>query len=95
MTGYNGSRCEVNPDDCVGVSCVHGSCVDGADDYRCQCEPGYAGRLCDREINECDGRPCQNGGTCLDQLNYYTCHCPNGTTGMYRRHALLPRHTVV
>ena len=81
LLGYTGTRCEVNPDDCVGVACVHGSCVDGANSYRCHCDAGYTGHLCEHEINECDGQPCEYGGTCIDHLNYFTCICPNGTTG--------------
>lgn len=33
------------------------------------------------EINECESNPCQNGATCLDQLNGYTCKCPAGIMG--------------
>ncbi len=31
--------------------------------------------------NQCDSDPCQNGGTCIDDLNFFTCECPNGVTG--------------
>ena len=86
-SGFNGSRCELNPDDCAGVSCVHGRCVDGAGDYTCRCRPGYTGRMCESELDECDSRPCQYGGTCVDQLNHYVCHCPTGTTGTSSRAA--------
>ena len=27
------------------------------------------------ETNECDSLPCQNGGTCNDEINGYTCTC--------------------
>ena len=80
-SGYNGTRCEVNADDCVDVVCVHGSCVDGADNYSCRCEAGYTGRLCQLEVDECADQPCRNGGTCVDRLDDFTCVCPNGTTG--------------
>ena len=33
------------------------------------------------DINDCDPVPCQNGGTCTDQLNGYTCTCVVGYTG--------------
>ena len=33
------------------------------------------------DINECDSSPCENGGTCEDQVNGYTCHCLNGYSG--------------
>ena len=33
------------------------------------------------EINECDSNPCQNGGTCTDEVNGYTCECVPGYNG--------------
>ena len=33
------------------------------------------------DINECDSSPCQNGGTCEDQVDGYMCHCPSGYNG--------------
>jgi hypothetical protein len=33
------------------------------------------------EIVECASSPCQNGGTCTDQVNAYSCECPPGFTG--------------
>jgi hypothetical protein len=32
-------------------------------------------------IDECDTTPCQNGGTCTNGVNYYTCACALGFTG--------------
>ena len=32
-------------------------------------------------INECDSGPCQNGATCLDGINNYTCTCSPGYSG--------------
>ena len=42
---------------------------DGINDFTCRCNPGYAGRLCDRKIDECKVNPCENGGTC-EELGY-------------------------
>ncbi|KAG8520842.1 Delta and Notch-like epidermal growth factor-related receptor [Galemys pyrenaicus] len=36
---------------------------------------------CDVDVNECDSSPCHHAGTCLDQPNGYTCHCPHGWVG--------------
>jgi hypothetical protein len=36
--------------------------------------PGYSGNRCEIEVNEClPTNPCQNGGTCQDQVNGYVC----------------------
>uniref|UniRef100_K1RUJ1 Versican core protein n=1 Tax=Magallana gigas TaxID=29159 RepID=K1RUJ1_MAGGI len=35
--------------------------------------------MCD--INECDSNSCQNGGTCHNGNNQYTCSCLPGWTG--------------
>uniref|UniRef100_W5KXV1 Crumbs cell polarity complex component 2b n=1 Tax=Astyanax mexicanus TaxID=7994 RepID=W5KXV1_ASTMX len=34
------------------------------------------GVVCERNIDECESDPCQNGATCEDGVNEYTCHCP-------------------
>ena len=34
------------------------------------------------EIDECSSSPCQNGGTCSDAFNSYTCSCPAGYNGL-------------
>lgn len=33
------------------------------------------------DIDECSSRPCSNGGTCIDRVNRYICHCRTGYTG--------------
>ena len=33
------------------------------------------------DFNECDSSPCQNGGTCTDGMNHYTCQCVDGFDG--------------
>ena len=30
-------------DDCLGVDCNSGQCIDDIDSYSCQCEAGYTG----------------------------------------------------
>uniref|UniRef100_A0A672LG93 Neurogenic locus notch homolog protein 2-like n=1 Tax=Sinocyclocheilus grahami TaxID=75366 RepID=A0A672LG93_SINGR len=49
--------------------------------YLCACKPGWEGKNCEREKNECQSNPCQNGGTCNDHLNGYTCVCVPGFYG--------------
>ena len=33
------------------------------------------------DVDECDSSPCQNGGTCVDGINSYTCNCKKGYIG--------------
>ena len=33
------------------------------------------------DIDDCANNPCQNGATCRDQVNNYTCTCADGYTG--------------
>ena len=35
------------------------------------------------DIDECASDPCENGGTCIDGINGYTCNCPPGYTGTH------------
>ena len=37
--------------------------------------------LLNTDIDECLSSPCQNGGTCTDDVNGYTCACDAGYTG--------------
>ena len=49
--------------------------------YMCLCVLGYNGSQCEMDIDDCAGDPCQNGGTCVDAVNGYTCQCTSGFTG--------------
>ena len=52
VTSISSSICFVraileNIDECVGVDCNNGECVDGVAAYTCSCEDGYSGALCE------------------------------------------------
>lgn len=34
------------------------------------------------DVNDCVGDPCQNGGTCVDGVNAFTCTCVTGYDGV-------------
>ena len=39
------------------------------------------GNTCDININDCSPDPCENGGTCTDLVNDFSCACASGFTG--------------
>merc|ERR1712196_415761 len=42
---------------------------------------GFFGPNCEGDTDYCDGVTCQNGGTCEDGINDYSCTCADGFTG--------------
>jgi len=68
---------------CFPDPCQNGAtCVDGDDDYICECVPGYVGKNCETDFNECENNPCQNGGVCAeDGLDSFNCTCTEGWAG--------------
>lgn len=44
---------------------------------------GFKGVNCETNIEDCLGNLCQNGGTCIDGINSYTCQCPPTFTGEF------------
>ena len=82
FTGYTGTNCDENINDCQCNKCVNGTCVDGIEAYTCDCDPGFNGTLCDQEINECHTADCNNG-TCTDLVNDYMCQCYQDYTGQH------------
>jgi len=72
------------PSTCSGLPCLNGDCSeDGTDGYICTCWPGWTGRHCETNIDECESEPCLNGATCLDGIDLYICECPEWFTGTH------------
>ncbi|XP_062862107.1 epidermal growth factor-like protein 6 [Trichomycterus rosablanca] len=55
--------------------CKHGECVGP---NKCKCFPGYTGRTCSQDLNECGlkPRPCEH--RCMNTFGSYMCYCLNG-----------------
>ena len=39
------------------------------------------GKQCEINVDECVSNPCQNDGTCIDDVNGYYCECITGFSG--------------
>ncbi|XP_058391423.1 epidermal growth factor-like protein 6 isoform X1 [Diceros bicornis minor] len=63
--------------------CKFGECVGP---NKCRCFPGYTGKTCGQDVNECGvkPRPCQH--RCVNTHGSYNCFCPSG-------HMLMPDAT--
>ncbi|XP_078685485.1 zonadhesin-like [Branchiostoma floridae x Branchiostoma belcheri] len=82
-------------DGVYGCICVDDRCAECEDDCSdhatcrlidlqptCVCDDGYEGDgLTCENIDDCDPNPCQNGGTCTDGVDSFTCDCIIGFEG--------------
>ena len=51
-------------------------------EYRCKCKPGFIGKICQININECLlYNPNCNHGKCVDAINGFHCQCDHGYFG--------------
>ncbi|XP_051645624.1 nephronectin isoform X7 [Manacus candei] len=55
--------------------CKHGECIGP---NKCKCHPGYIGKTCNQDLNECGlkPRPCKH--RCMNTYGSYKCYCLNG-----------------
>ena len=80
--GFTGEFCEMNIDDCFGVTCSeNGLCVDGVNSFECNCNTGFTGSQCEINIDDCVGVDCSGNGRCEDGVDSFTCVCEPGFTG--------------
>ncbi|XP_067424303.1 nephronectin isoform X5 [Emydura macquarii macquarii] len=55
--------------------CKHGECIGP---NKCKCLPGYTGKTCNQDLNECGlkPRPCKH--RCMNTYGSFKCYCLNG-----------------
>nr|XP_012634463.1 nephronectin isoform X2 [Microcebus murinus] len=55
--------------------CKHGECIGP---NKCKCHPGYVGKTCSQDLNECglQPRPCEH--RCMNTHGSYKCYCLSG-----------------
>ncbi|XP_062584713.1 sushi, von Willebrand factor type A, EGF and pentraxin domain-containing protein 1-like [Saccostrea cucullata] len=68
----------------VTYSCKSGYKLVGNQQRTCQSNKIWSGSLPSCiYVNTCNSNPCQNGGSCIDGENKYTCNCIQGYTGVH------------
>lgn len=78
--------CSSDANECAGSPCVNAvSCRNLVGDYVCQCQAGWRGKKCEKNVNDCRGQ-CQHGATCIDLVNDYHCACLPGFSGRHCAH---------
>ena len=80
LPGFTGEFCHVDIDDCAGVSCGDGQCVDELGSFRCVCDPGYTGQACEL-VDYCHANSQCVNGRCVNQLDSFECQCDVGYAG--------------
>jgi hypothetical protein len=82
---YTPPPCEFSDGSCASTAgSVNASSTDTCVEvgvYDCICDDGWAGEVCDENVDECDSSPCQNGGSCTDAIDEYECSCALGWEG--------------
>nr|XP_056710997.1 nephronectin [Euleptes europaea] len=69
------ARIRCQPKAVCQPGCKHGECVGP---NKCKCQPGYTGKTCNQDLNECGlkPRPCKH--RCMNTYGSYKCYCLNG-----------------
>uniref|UniRef100_A0A8C1WN15 Notch receptor 3 n=1 Tax=Cyprinus carpio TaxID=7962 RepID=A0A8C1WN15_CYPCA len=70
-------------DACATNPCANGArCTNWNHHYNCSCPPGYQGKNCRNDIDECrkPGK-CLNGGICMNTAGSFRCECLAGYSG--------------
>ncbi|XP_072108082.1 von Willebrand factor D and EGF domain-containing protein [Mobula birostris] len=81
-TGFEGSFCEVNINDCKSNPCEFGECVDEVSSYSCKCQEGFQGPNCQEDVDECVENLCFPTVPCYNTFGSYRCgSCPSEMDG--------------
>ena len=81
---YSGPSCAEWIDDCAGVACSHGQCLEGVRASSCDCDEGWAideGGSCSVPLLSCDTPNACIHGNCDDSSSTVICTCEPGFSG--------------
>ena len=80
-SGLTGDACDEDIDECLTKDytsiCQYGTCTNSYGDFSCHCEPGWEGKKCNININDCLDNPCVHG-FCQDEHIGFECTCNVG-----------------
>ncbi|KAK6979621.1 neurogenic locus notch protein 1 [Biomphalaria glabrata] len=81
-TDFIGPNCSTKVNNCyTNNSCVNGKCIDGINNYTCQCPLGYEGLGCEHQVNMCGNSSFCQRGSCVTNGS---CDCTGtGYGGLY------------
>lgn len=72
---------EVNSKRPLGPCINAMACNNTPGGFQCQCQEGWGGQTCAKNLDDCAMGQCRHGGTCIDLVNDYHCACSPGYTG--------------
>lgn len=71
--GFEGALCDHAY--CLVEPCKNDGICLTSEIPECKCGPGFTGKYCEIDIDECSSTPCQNNATCIDLVADYKCDC--------------------
>ncbi len=77
-SGYAGPTCDEDINECETIKPCHpnATCANHKGTYQCICQPGFNGKNCYNNIDDCRSSPCQHGGI-------FSTHSPNSCIWQY------------
>ncbi|KAI4495639.1 hypothetical protein M0802_008474 [Mischocyttarus mexicanus] len=83
-TCTSGATCSTSFSDWCTICQNSGTCIEGINEYTCNCTKDFMVQNCEEEYDACSLNPCQNNGSCTlitRSRRDFVCECPRGFEG--------------